>query len=283
MNEDALPLGPQDRPAQGTVAPLSGGAMLRAAREAAGVHIGALAVTLRVPVKKLEALEADRFDMLPDLVFVRALAASVCRNLNIDSHLVLARMPQTDSPHLRTDESGINVSFRSSASGSGSMFWDQISKPHVLVGFALLIGALIWAFVVYSGRSPIAASDKAEVVAAPAPGAVAAPLAASASPAAPLAPASESAAPVMVAGSGATSGTLVFKSHGASWVEVVDGTGVVQLRKMLTQGENVGVSGAMPLAVVIGRSDVTEVEVHGKPFDLTPLARDNVARFEVKQ
>ena len=38
---------------------LSGGAMLRQAREAAGLHIGALAVSLRVPVKKLEALEAD--------------------------------------------------------------------------------------------------------------------------------------------------------------------------------------------------------------------------------
>jgi cytoskeleton protein RodZ len=39
----------------------------------------------------------------------------------------------------------------------------------------------------------------------------------------------------------------------------------------------------MPLAVVVGRSDLTEVLVHDKPFDLKPIARDNVARFEVKQ
>jgi cytoskeleton protein RodZ len=283
MNEDVLPPGTQERSAPDTAARLTAGAMLRAAREAAGLHIGALAVTLRVPVKKLEALEADRFELLPDIVFVRALAASVCRNLNIDPLQVLARLPQTDSPHLRTDESGINVTFRANAGGSGSLFWDQISKPSVLIGFALLIGALIWAFIVYSTHPPVATADKAELAAAPVSAPMAPPLAASASPAAPLAPASESAAPVTVAGSGATNGTLVFKSHGASWVEVVDGTGVVQLRKMLAEGETVGVSGVMPLAVVIGRSDLTEVQVHGKAFDLTPIARDNVARFEVKQ
>ncbi len=287
MNENALPLDPASRPAPDAMAPTSGGAMLRAAREAAGLHIDALAATLRVPVKKLEALETDRFDLLPDIVFARALAASVCRNLNLDPLPVLARLPQTDSPHLKTDESGINVAFRSNASSSGSLFWDQFSKPRVLIGFALLIGALIWAFFVFSGRASVPAPEKAALAPAPAPVAVAVAVAPrieeSASLAAPELPASDSAPPVTVAGSGATSGTLVFKAHGASWVEVVDGAGVVQLRKMLTEGEMVGVSSVMPLSVVIGHADVTEVQLHGKPFDLTPVTKDKVARFEVKQ
>ena len=38
----------------------SAGGLLRQAREAAGVHIGALSVALKVPVRKLEALESDR-------------------------------------------------------------------------------------------------------------------------------------------------------------------------------------------------------------------------------
>ena len=42
----------------------SPGEMLRAARQAAGVHIEALAVSLKVPISKLEALEADDFDAL---------------------------------------------------------------------------------------------------------------------------------------------------------------------------------------------------------------------------
>ena len=48
--------------------------MLRAARERQGLHIAALAATIKIPQRKLEALEADRFDELPDATFTRALA-----------------------------------------------------------------------------------------------------------------------------------------------------------------------------------------------------------------
>ena len=34
------------------------------------MHIAALAVALKVPVSKLEALEADNYAVLPDTVFV---------------------------------------------------------------------------------------------------------------------------------------------------------------------------------------------------------------------
>ena len=49
--------------------PVTAGRLLREAREAAGLHIASLAVSLKVPVRKLELLEADRFDELPDAVF----------------------------------------------------------------------------------------------------------------------------------------------------------------------------------------------------------------------
>ena len=48
---------------------VTAGALLRQAREAAGLHVAALAVALKVPVRKLEALEDNRWDVLPDLVF----------------------------------------------------------------------------------------------------------------------------------------------------------------------------------------------------------------------
>jgi cytoskeleton protein RodZ len=57
-----------------TPVPLSAGALLRQARERSGLHIGALSVSLKVPVQRLEALEADRYDLLPGPVFIRALA-----------------------------------------------------------------------------------------------------------------------------------------------------------------------------------------------------------------
>ena len=54
------------------------------------------------------------------------------------------------------------------------------------------------------------------------------------------------------------------------------------LRKLLTAGESAAVTGPLPLAVTIGSVSATEVLVRGRPFDLAPVSRDNVARFEVK-
>jgi cytoskeleton protein RodZ len=75
---------------------------------------------------------------------------------------------------------------------------------------------------------------------------------------------------------------VTFKTRGVSWVEVTDAKGVVQLRKSLAAGELVATSGALPLAVVVGKADLTDVMVRGKPFPIDELAKDNVARFEVK-
>lgn len=70
------------------------GAWLRNARQQRGLHIAALAVMLKVPQAKLEALEADRYDELPDATFARALATAVCRALKIDAGPVLALLPR---------------------------------------------------------------------------------------------------------------------------------------------------------------------------------------------
>jgi cytoskeleton protein RodZ len=75
---------------------------------------------------------------------------------------------------------------------------------------------------------------------------------------------------------------IVFSTSSASWIEVKDAKGVVAVRRMMAAGDSVGASGALPLQVIIGLVNVTEVQVRGKPFDLRPVSRDNVARFEVK-
>jgi cytoskeleton protein RodZ len=75
---------------------------------------------------------------------------------------------------------------------------------------------------------------------------------------------------------------VVFKARGATWVEVIDATASVKLRKTLANGDVVSASGVAPLSIVVGRADVVEVHWRNKPVDLMPVARDNVARFEVK-
>jgi cytoskeleton protein RodZ len=73
--------------------PPSPGALIKSAREKAGVHVAVMAVNLKVSVKQLEALEADDFEKLSEPVFARALAAKVCRLLKMDAAPILALMP----------------------------------------------------------------------------------------------------------------------------------------------------------------------------------------------
>ncbi len=85
------------------------GALLRAYREAQDLKIDSLASLLKVPVSKLESLEHDRLDELPDTMFARALALAVCRLLKADAAPVLALLPGQDVSRLAPkDERGID-------------------------------------------------------------------------------------------------------------------------------------------------------------------------------
>lgn len=125
---------------------LSAGSMLRRAREAAGLHIGALAVALKVPVKKLEALEADRLDLLPDAVFARALAGTVCRMLKVDPVPILAAFPQTPAQRAQADSRSSKPTFRPTGHNAQKSLMEKLSRPFIVLGFAFAIGALMLMF-----------------------------------------------------------------------------------------------------------------------------------------
>ena len=115
-------------------APVDGvtaGMLLRHAREAAGLHVDTLAANLKVPVRKLEALEEDRYDLLPDAVFARALASSVCRTLKVDAQPVLERLPQSVQPRLKPDGPVINAPFRSPSIDITRMTNSRFGKAYI--------------------------------------------------------------------------------------------------------------------------------------------------------
>lgn len=285
----------------------SPGAMLKAARQALGVHIEALAVALKVPVSKLEALEADRYEALPDAVFVRALASSVCRSLKIDPAPVLALMPQSGVPSLAADSAGINTAFRDgSEKGRTGAIVSRAVHPVFLAVLALLLGAAaILAFFPRATLEQAQAVSEAVVnppaespsaapapeVADPASSAVSAappaPVALTPPNASPLVPEASAAAPVAVASAAeivpdAGNELLVFRARSDSWIQVRDASGVTTLQRVIAAGERVAAPGKPPFAVVVGKADATEVLVRGKVLDLVSVSRDNVARFEVK-
>ena len=290
MNDAVFP--PSQIPIDGlaqTLLPDSAGSLLRRAREAEGLHIAALAVALKVPVKKIEALEADRLHELPDIVFARALASSVCRALKIAPGPILALLPLSSQPKLKAVETGTQASYRVKGLRSENRVWDQLSRPYWVAIFLLVIGlaALIF-WPVKPGSVMLAVSLPAVAESAvPVPPTAELPLPSPLPVAVPppvldADAAVGAAAKAIVAGSGSTTGILLLQASGASWVEVTDAKGVVHLRKTMSQGEVQGVSGALPMAVVLGRAGVMSVRIRDVPLDLGAVTKDNVARFEVK-
>ncbi len=312
MNEPGLPSREAMIESGPSALLIGAGSLLRAAREAQGLHIAMLAVSLKVPVKKLEALESDRYDLLPDTVFVRALASSVCRALKIDAGPVLAALPRSEVPKIRTDGSGLNATFNDPVSNAGSTLQSQLSKPLGIVVLLLLAGIFAIAFFPSKPKDDPAAfspADQSPVI-IPGPTGASDPENRSAQvPQTPSsvvaltlsesinatgsadsaslaqAPGSSSSAVAMSATAPAAMGSegiLALLAHGSSWVEVLDAQGVVQLRRTLVKDEIVTVSGVLPLTVVVGRADAVAVQIRGQAFDAVAIAKSNVARFEVK-
>ena len=287
----------------------SAGALLRNARLAQGVGIDALASTLKVSTQKLQALEQDRFDLLLDPAFVRALASSVCRMLKLDPTPVLQRLPPINAFKMTSQNRGINTPFRTREAGPGSVLRMQFSRPALLLGLALLLGALVLIFLPLiqqevaryraEGLGISAKKEPLEPVSGATPG-TGETLAASGAPAASLnssgeptpPPASQafmtssaSFPPLLDPAIGAEVGTkptVIFSAKKESWVKVTDTNGVVVLSRTLQSGETAAASGALPLMVAVGRADALQVQVRGQAFDLSAVAKNNIARFEVK-
>lgn len=301
-------------PDAGTASTATAGAMLRQAREASGLHIAALAVSLKVPVKKLEALEADRLDAMHDAVFVRALAASVCRTLHIDPLPVLAKLPRGAVPILQRD-AGINAPFQANGPVTELLRRVHVRHPAVWGVVILLLAAAVVGFLPelqkglewfrgqahsatpVSAPTFVASTSPPETPGMPVAGAAPDlpmqgvpeslpvrpefPASAAVIVSAPSVAPAPAALPAVDA-SAAASTMLLFKARASSWIEVVDAKGAVLLRRTLSAGESATATGTPPLQAVVGRADGVEVLVRGKPLDLGAVAKENVARFEVK-
>jgi cytoskeleton protein RodZ len=293
--------------------PVTPGQLLRAARLKSGVHLAVLSVTLKVPVKELEALEADQVDPTKGAVFVRALASSVCRQLRMDPAPVLALLPQ-GVQHLPPQRSVSPMSSSSRALGSRSI---SSTRPHarqatILVAVMLLLtAALIWlpgpsewawldqlprfskaepavgtasepVFMVPSGAvfEPMtSASDQAVSQAAQVMVSVASQ---ASSPSSSASTASVAFALPTGLTSNVSPSELVFSASEPSWIEVRDAGKQVLWSGVLSAGEKKQIQNALPLNVVVGRAQGVTLTVRGQPFDLKPHTQVTVARFELK-
>lgn len=301
--EPGLPL-ESDMPLQHDTA----GAMLRAARQSQGMDIGSLSALLKVPVHKLQALEQDQPELLADAVFARALASSMCRTLKLDPAPVLHRLPAISAFKVTSQNRGINSPFRAPSSGrNAAPILSHISRPVILVGVALLLGALVLMFLpsiekeIAWYRQSVQPGIVPGLRVESASGSVTTTVVTAASPVGDVSGATSAAAgtadaptvvtqamplPTLLPSPGAdaasTEPAMRFSAKGASNIKVTDANGMVVLDRALKAGESASVSGALPLAAVVSRASVIQVQVRGQAFDLAGVTSNNIARFEVK-
>jgi len=269
---------------------VSAGALLRQARMAQGLHIAALAAAIKVSPRKLELLETDRVAELPDAAFARALALRICRQLKIDAEAIMERLPHPPGPRLEHVSQGLGAPFHDRPGREAPADKSFLTEP-VVWGPALIIAAALALYLVpqrllapWTQRAPAASAPlSTPAPAASNPAALSPGVPGGAAPAltvvetvhsAPVAAAQSEAVPV--------AGVLVVRTHGESWVEVLDASGQALLSRVLLPGETVGVDGALPLRVRVGNVAATQLSLRGRPVDLSAAVRDNTARLELK-
>jgi cytoskeleton protein RodZ len=275
------------------------GAMLRSAREKRGLHIAALAASIKVPQRKLEALESDRYEELLDLTFTRALAQTICRTLKIDAQPVLDRLPQVPgaAPKLQHVSNGLNAPFRERPGRDEPADWSWLGRPVVWGTLLVLIAAGVLAFApsrfldrlksalpsAPGASSPatsvlppmVGASSVVEVVpTSPVVGGTATSLGA---PVAVETPAAAAATATVPAGAG----LLGVKATGDTWIEVQDKRGQTLLSRKVAAGESLGLNGDVPLRVTIGNASNTQLTFRGQLVDLKANTEGNVARLQL--
>lgn len=287
-----------------TVSPdYSAGALLRLAREQQGMHIAILAAQLKVPVKKVQALEDEAWTEFASPVFVRTLAASACRALKVDATPVLARLPEAPNlplskPSRVRDDRPVRFRTTPRSGPSRTTLWvaGGLAVLTLLVAFTPemrsrvaptpvaapeVAAALPSEAVVTDTVTPLATPMQVPEVPAATAGStpVTAPTPLPASP--PTGAPAPSPAPAATAAP-VDAGVLAFHARLDGWVQVADAQGQLVLSRVLKKGEKVTLASVPPLKVVVGRVDGIEVLVRGKPYAMADVVQGNVARFEVK-
>ena len=121
-------------------APVSIGAMLREARERRGETLSDVAHALKLSAYQVEALEQERFDVLPGPAFVRGFLRNFARHVHLDLDARIAALDLGGNAH------GVRLSAVTNASGEipvGGEGGRKGVKPALIViaSMALVLGA----------------------------------------------------------------------------------------------------------------------------------------------
>lgn len=290
------------------------GALLRRAREQAGLSAADIAEALRFGVRQIEALEADRYDSLAGATLVRGMVRGYAKYLRMDVDALVGRLDsKVPRPHSdvrpptnigdAADTADIpSVSMRSIfialtiavGIGVGAYFasdilrWDErhdeSTDPSLAVGQPSTAQPAITgaAQTVVSGVPAVSSTEVAQASSASGnAGASVIPGAPAAAEPMPAVPTGAEVASTPALGAEPLPQGLVLDFDGHSWVEVRDRTQTIVLSGEFGKGTQKSVSGRGPYQLWIGRASVVRVSYRGKPIDIKSRTREDVARLTV--
>ncbi len=267
------------------------GQILREAREAQGMTLDAAAMRLRLMHRQVEAIEADDFDSLGQVVFARGFVRNYARLLGLAPDELLAQMPGAPAEPAAVSQSEPQLP-RSWLSSP----WLILGLLGLLVGVAVPVALYLW----LNSEVDEAPLAQPAVSVAPADAAAAAaqppvaeaqvadtaepPAEADAAPAEAVAPAAPAEAVAPAVQQQAAAGSVLHLEFGdESWTEIRDASGRMLHRQLNPAGSSVDVSGQPPFDVVIGNAPQARLTYNGRPIDLKPFTDATVARFTLEE
>ena len=280
------------------------GAMLRKRRIALGLSQADVANVVKLPARRIESMEKERWAELPDGPYLRGFLKNIARALNLDAATLIDRVD--DSLMRSRNPDSILV-----APGSTHATLPRRSGPAEgrYSGRALVFGALVFALIaaliawsgtksfdrtVATGKSWIE-GRRAHVAARTSVGSDAAagvpsePQTKSEAIQLPQTGATTSLAPLRDASSQPAAGSAAAESNGNAamrfqfsedaWVEVRSADGKVLLSRLNAAGTEQSIEGERPFTLVVGNAKAVTLNYRGRPVDLAPYTRDQVARL----
>ena len=283
----------------------SAGALLRSAREAAGMSIDAVAQQLKLAPRQVKALEEGDFTHLPGRTFIRGFMRNYARLVRLDPEAVLGALPvptvapTLDAPPLHATAQTMGELPTTEAPRHG---WTRWAIPLTLVAIIGATAAWEWMHPAGDGgrvmpraTAPAEAPSRAartppEVTGTPLPNPVAPPVQQEPAPAPAPAAAdkpdealrSVSPSPAQTAATAAQGITLQLAFRDFSWTEVKDRSGHALLSQMNAGGTTQEIAGSPPLDVVVGNASDVTLTWRGRRVDLAPYTRQNVARLTLE-
>ena len=238
------------------------GARLTDARLAAGLACEDVATRLRMPLHVVRALEADDVSVLGAPVFVRGQLRSYARLLDIDIE-----------PELSRSEIAVVTPPELVSHGHTPRYqriFEQATRRAIYIVLTAAIALPVWLGMRphLSNELPVASLDlPAGPVAQPAAGTTSAP------------PRRTPLIASMASMTGAPVPALSLAVTGDTWVQVFAADGSPLEQGTLAAGERRSYDRGEVGRVVLGNSAAVELKKSGKPVDLAPFTRANVARF----